>query len=171
MTVAATADSRLDDRPSADKGRTRILSMHTASGLGAAAYRRSMDDRIGFLGLGIMGRPMAANLDAAGVPLPVWNRSQPALDELIALGTSAAASVEDLFADSDVVIAMLGNESAIDGTLDRASGGIGRLFSGRVLVNMGTVSPGYSAMLAAEVRAAGGALVEAPVSGSRIPAE
>ncbi len=130
-----------------------------------------MDDRIGFLGLGIMGRPMAANLIAAGVPLTVWNRSRLAIDELVAIGATAAASVGDLFARSDVVIVMLGNESATDATLDRASGGIVRLVPGRVLVNMGTVSPGYSAGLAAEVRAADGAFVEAPVSGSRIPAE
>jgi len=130
-----------------------------------------MSDRIGFLGLGIMGRPMAGNLVAAGVRLSVWNRSQSAIDELVGLGAIAAGSVEDLFERSDVVITMLGNESAIDTTLGRADGGIGRLVPGRLLVNMGTVSPAYSVGLAAEVRTAGGAFVEAPVSGSRIPAE
>ncbi len=100
-----------------------------------------MGDRIGFLGLGIMGRPMAANLVAAGVPLTVWNRSQPALDDLVARGAAAAASVDELFAGCDVIVAMLGGESAIDATLDRAAGGIARLVRGRLLMNMGTVSP------------------------------
>ncbi len=130
-----------------------------------------MGDRIGFLGLGIMGRPMAANLVAAGVPLTVWNRSQPALDDLVARGAAAAASVDELFAGCDVIVAMLGGESAIDATLDRAAGGIARLVRGRLLMNMGTVSPAYSTALSAEILAAGGRYVEAPVSGSRVPAE
>jgi 3-hydroxyisobutyrate dehydrogenase-like beta-hydroxyacid dehydrogenase len=127
-------------------------------------------DRIGFLGLGIMGRLMATNLVKGGTSLTVWNRSQPAIDDLVDLGATAALSVAELFDCSDVVIMMLGGEDAINATLDRSADGLAALVAGKVLVNMGTVSPGYSKQLADTVHRVGGDFVEAPVSGSRVPA-
>lgn len=126
---------------------------------------------VGFLGLGVMGRPMALNLVRSGVPLTVWNRSAPALEALREEGAQVAASVADLFARCDVVLVMLANGEVIDAALGRGTPAFAGLVRGRTLVPMGTTAPEYSAELAAEVRAAGGRYVEAPVSGSRVPAE
>jgi 3-hydroxyisobutyrate dehydrogenase len=126
---------------------------------------------VGFIGLGIMGQPIARNLRRAGVPLTVWNRSRPAVEALVADGARAAASVDQVFARSRIVFVMLANADALDAVLGPAGARRTDLFAGRVLVNMGTVAPEYSQRLAADVAAAGGHYVEAPVSGSRVPAE
>jgi 3-hydroxyisobutyrate dehydrogenase len=120
---------------------------------------------IGFLGLGVMGRPMALNLARAGTPLIVWNRTAARCEPLRAAGATVAATPAEVFAAADVVIVMLANAGAIDEVVDAA------VVRARTLVHMGTTAPEYSAALAARVRAAGGRYVEAPVSGSRRPAE
>jgi 3-hydroxyisobutyrate dehydrogenase len=126
---------------------------------------------IGFLGLGTMGRPMALNLVRSGVALTVWNRSSAAVAELVAAGATPASTPFDVFNTSETIIVMLLDEIAIDGVLDRASGRLRDLVPGRTVVNMSTVAPAYSVALEAEIRASGGCYVEAPVSGSRVPAE
>ena len=126
--------------------------------------------RVGFLGLGIMGRPMATRLVRAGVPLTVWNRSSGAADALGALGAVVAPSPAEVFASCDVVLLMLADETAVDAVLGRRTPGLG-MVAGRTVVALGTTSTGFSAGLARDVEAAGGRYVEAPVSGSRVPAE
>lgn len=125
---------------------------------------------VGFLGLGVMGRPMAANLVRAGVPLVVWSRTARHCDEVCRLGARRAQTPARVFADADVVILMLADEAATDAVLARGTASFGQV-AGRTVVHMGTTSPEYSAGLAADVLAAGGRYVEAPVSGSRVPAE
>lgn len=126
--------------------------------------------RIGMIGLGTMGEPMAANLIRAGTPLVVWNRSAPSVVRTVRLGGSRASSADDLLSLCDVVLVMLADEAVIDQVLGR---GGPRFVSwqGRLLVQMATTSPEHSAGLARAVRSVGGRYVEAPVSGSRIPAE
>lgn len=124
--------------------------------------------RVGFLGLGHMGEPMAANLLRAGVPLTVWNRTPGKAAEL---GAEVAASPAEVFERCAVVIAMLANGGALDEVLGRRGASFGVEISGRTLINMGTVAPAWSRRLYDDVRAAGGHLVEAPVSGSRVPAQ
>jgi 3-hydroxyisobutyrate dehydrogenase len=114
---------------------------------------------VGFLGLGVMGRPMAANLVAAGHELVVWTRSGAPLD-----GARFADGPADVFAQADVVFLMLADAEAIDSVL-------GPYVGGRVVVHMGTTSPDYSASLREKVESDGGRYVEAPVSGSKGPAE
>jgi len=126
---------------------------------------------IGFLGLGLMGTPIATNLVRAGHPLLVWNRSPGPAARLADEGALVAPDVDAVFDRCDVVIVMLSDEAAIDDVLQRAAGRIGRRVADRMLVLMSTTSPQYSAGLAADVRAAGGRYAEAPVSGSRLPAE
>ena len=125
---------------------------------------------LGFIGLGVMGLPMARRLAAAGRALQVWSRSgTAALD-----GTphvQHAASPAEVFAQADTVLLMLANAQATDAVLARGSPEFARLVAGRTVVQMGTTAPGYSAALATDVHAAGGRYVEAPVSGSRVPAE
>ncbi|MCK2219436.1 NAD(P)-dependent oxidoreductase [Actinomadura sp. ATCC 31491] len=125
----------------------------------------------GFIGLGIMGRPMALNLARAGTPLVVWNRTPGRAGELRAAGARVAASPAEVFRQAGVVLLMLADEAAMDAVLDRGAPGFAARVAGRVVVHMGTTSPAYSSGLAADVRTAGGRYVEAPVSGSRGPAE
>ncbi len=127
--------------------------------------------RIGFIGLGIMGTPMALNLVRSGRDVIVWNRSAEKAAVLEAEGAEVAASVAALFASADVIILMLATDAAIDAVLQRGTPAFASLVAGRTLVHMGTTAPDYSKALEADVLSAGGAYVEAPVSGSRVPAE
>ena len=126
---------------------------------------------VGFLGLGLMGEPMAANLLRAGTKLVVWNRTAARTAPFLAAGADVAGSVAEVFARAPVVLAMLANGSAIDATLARGTAGFASMVAGRTLVHLGTTAPAYSHGLEADVRAAGGRYVEAPVSGSRGPAQ
>ncbi|MGW2693510.1 NAD(P)-dependent oxidoreductase [Streptomyces sp. NPDC001296] len=126
---------------------------------------------IGFIGLGVMGQPMALRLARSGTPLVVWNRTPARTEPLRAAGAEVAADPAEVFARAEIVILMLADDLAIDATLGRGTPDFAARVAGRVVVHMGTTSPGYSRDLEAEVRAAGGRYVEAPVSGSRVPAE
>lgn len=126
---------------------------------------------IGFVGLGVMGQPMARNLLDAGAPLTVWNRSPKRAADLVLHGAVVAIDVAQVFAASRIVIVMLADDRAVDAVLGREDPSFPHLVAGRTLVNMGTVPPAYSARLAADVTRHGGHYVEAPVSGSRGPAE
>jgi 3-hydroxyisobutyrate dehydrogenase len=126
---------------------------------------------VGFLGLGLMGEPMAYNLLRAGTKLVVWNRTAARTEPFRAGGADVAGSVAEVFERAPVVLAMLANGAAIDATLGRGTPEFAALVAGRTLVHMGTTAPAYSAGLEADVRAAAGRYVEAPVSGSRGPAQ
>ena len=127
-----------------------------------------MDVALGFLGLGVMGRPMAANLAAAGTGLVVWSRSPRAAAPP---GAARAATPAEVFARTETVIVMLAHAEAIDSVLGRGTPAFASQVAGHTIVHMGTTAPEYSAGLGAAVALAGGRYVEAPVSGSRKPAE
>lgn len=120
---------------------------------------------VGFLGLGVMGQPMALNLARAGIDLTVWNRTPSRAEPLRYAGAVVAPSPAALLDAADTVILMLADNRVITSVvpLDHVAG--------RTLINMGTCDPAWSARYAAEVSSAGGAYLEAPVSGSRGPAE
>lgn len=126
---------------------------------------------LGFVGLGVMGQPMALNLARAGVPLVVWNRSPRKCDALGQAGATVANAPFEVFASADPVILMLENAAATDAVLGRNTPSFAKVVGGRTIVTMGTTSAEYSAALRDDVLAAGGRYVEAPVSGSRKPAE
>lgn len=126
--------------------------------------------RVGFIGLGVMGGPMALNLVRAGTPLVVWNRTGAATDPLRAAGAAVARTPAEVFRRAGTVLLMLADDTAIDAVLARGTPEFAALVADRTVVHMGTTSPGYSRALAADVREAGGRYVEAPVSGSREPA-
>lgn len=130
-----------------------------------------MDSEIGFIGLGVMGQPMALNLARAGMAPVVWNRSAAALAVLGEAGARVADSPAQVFEQARVVIVMLADEAAIDAVLGRGTPRFATLLRDRILVHMGTTSAEYSRALEADIRAAGGGYVEAPVSGSRVPAQ
>lgn len=130
-----------------------------------------MTTQIGFIGLGVMGQPMALNLARAGMAPVVWNRSAAALAVLGEAGARVADSPAQVFEQARVVIVMLADEAAIDAVLGRGTPRFATHLRDRILVHMGTTSAEYSRALEADIRAAGGGYVEAPVSGSRVPAQ
>ncbi|RZS44273.1 3-hydroxyisobutyrate dehydrogenase [Herbihabitans rhizosphaerae] len=125
---------------------------------------------VGFIGLGVMGQLMALNMARAEIPLVVWNRTTRRTEPLRAAGATVAASPEEVFGRAEVVILMLADGAAIDTVLCRSTPGFSTKADGHTIVHMGTTSAEYSRGLEADVRAAGGRYVEAPVSGSRAPA-
>lgn len=127
--------------------------------------------QIGFIGLGIMGEPIALNLARAGTPLVVWNRSPGKYDALRAAGTAVVTNLADVFAQCRIVILMLATDEAVDTVLGRGTSDFKARVADHTIVQMGTSSTDYSRALDADIRAAGGRYVEAPVSGSRKPAE
>jgi 3-hydroxyisobutyrate dehydrogenase len=130
-----------------------------------------LDMDVGFVGLGVMGQPMALNLARSGVPLLVWNRTRDRAEPLRAAGARMAAAPAEVFRHTRVVILMLADDTAIDAVLGRGTPDFAANVAERVIVHMGTTSPEYSRGLDADVRAVGGRYVEAPISGSRKPAE
>lgn len=126
---------------------------------------------IGFIGLGLMGEPMALNLVRAGTPLVVWNRSSVKSDLLAKAGARVAKDPQDVFRECEAIILMLRDGAATDIVLGRQDPAFRSRVNGRTIINMATTSPRYSRALEADIRAQGGHYVEAPVSGSRKPAE
>ncbi|WP_429267325.1 NAD(P)-dependent oxidoreductase [Paraburkholderia sp. EB58] len=126
---------------------------------------------IGFIGLGVMGQAMALNLARAGTQLIVWNRSGERCEPLRAAGATVAESPDDIFRKARVVILMLADGDAVDAVLGRGTPQFRTNVAQHTIVHMGTTSPEYSRGLEADIRAADGSYVEAPVSGSRKPAE
>lgn len=114
---------------------------------------------------------MALNLARAGTPLVVWNRTRDRCEPLRAAGAEIADSPAEVFERAETVILMLADEAALDTVLERGTPDFAAHVAGRTVVHMGTTAPEYSAALREAVRAAGGRYVEAPVSGSRLPAE
>src|SRR3954464_14248144 len=118
-----------------------------------------------------MGRPMALNLVRAGTPLVAWNRTASRADPLRRAGATVADSPAGVFSRAGVVLVMLATEAAVDEVLRRGTLEFKAMVAGRTVVHTGTASPEWSCRLEADVRAAGGRYVEAPVSGSRGLAE
>jgi 3-hydroxyisobutyrate dehydrogenase len=130
-----------------------------------------MGQRIGFIGLGDMGVPMAGRLADAGLNPLVWSRRPESADPVIARRAERAASVDVLFDACDRVVLMLAHAEAMDEVLGRGTPDFARRVSGVTLIHMGTTPPGYSEALSAAVIEAGGQYAEVPVSGSTGPAE
>jgi len=130
-----------------------------------------MADRIGFIGLGIMGRPMARNLLKAGYHLTVWNRSQPGIDELAREGASPAASPEDVAHQSDIVITMVTDSADVEQVALGPGGIIEGGRPGLVHVDMSTISPAVTRRIASSLAEKGIEMLDAPVSGGETGAQ
>lgn len=130
-----------------------------------------MKEKIGFMGLGIMGYAMAVNIARAGYPLTVYNRTMRDLGELSALGVETAPTPKSLADRSDVVISMVTGPEAIENLLwgeDGAAQGFNR---DKTFINMSTVPPSYTKSLEQRLTPSGVCFIDAPVSGSKKPAE
>ena len=126
---------------------------------------------IGFIGLGAMGEPMALNLVKAGHCLVVWNRNAQRSRILAEAGAVVATGPGEVFARCGIILTMLTDGKALDQVLGRGTADFGPQVKGRLLVNLATNSAAYAKGLEAALLAEGGRYVEAPVSGSRVPAE
>ncbi|MGH7442947.1 MAG: NAD(P)-binding domain-containing protein, partial [bacterium] len=104
---------------------------------------------IGFIGLGVMGQPMALNLAKAGMTLTVWNRSPEKCLALAAAGARVAADPAEVFSRSAVVFLMLSGTAATNEILGRDTPAFAQNVSGRTLVSMATLPPEYSRSLEA----------------------
>jgi 2-hydroxy-3-oxopropionate reductase len=127
-------------------------------------------EQIGFIGLGVMGKPMARHLIAAGHRLTVHNRSRAAVDELAAAGAAAAASPAEVARASTVIITMLPDTPDVERVIAGENGVLSALQKGAVVIDMSSVSPVATERLATLVADAGGAMLDAPVSGGEIGA-
>jgi len=126
---------------------------------------------VGFVGLGVMGRPMARNLVRAGHRVVVWNRSPEPAAELAAAGARVARTPAELAAAAPVVLTMLPDLPHVEEVLHRDDGLLRGMGWGSVLVVMGTVSPVDVRDLGARLEPAGVSVVDAPVSGGDVGAE
>jgi 3-hydroxyisobutyrate dehydrogenase-like beta-hydroxyacid dehydrogenase len=126
---------------------------------------------IGFIGLGIMGTPMAKNLVKAGFRLTVWNRTAEKCTPLTEMGATQVASPRQVVETADITIAMLADPAAAEAVCRGEEGVVAGIRPGKGYVDMSTVAPETSQAVAIAVREAGGQFLEAPVSGSKKPAE
>jgi len=120
---------------------------------------------IGFIGLGIMGKPMARNLIKAGYQLVVHNRSRAAVDELSKEGAQAASSSKDVAARSEIVITMLPDSPDAELVYDGENGIFAGAKPGMLLIDMSSISPVVARKLAGEAQEQGLDMIDAPVSG------
>jgi len=127
--------------------------------------------KVGFIGMGIMGVPMSLNVLRGGYPLSVCNRSADKCAPLIREGAGKADTPKKLAEWADVVILMLTGPEAVRETLDGENGLLSGMSSGKTLINMSTVSPAFSEELNQQLSRRSLFFIDAPVSGSKKPAE
>ena len=121
--------------------------------------------RIGFIGLGIMGKPMAKNLLKAGYELVVFDVVEAPLKEVVAAGAKAGTSPKDVASQSDIIITMLPNSPHVKKAILGKDGVIEGVKAGSILVDMSSIAPLASREVSAELAAKGAEMLDAPVSG------
>jgi len=129
-----------------------------------------MKETIGFIGLGLMGRPMAKNLLEAGYPLVVHSRSQGPVDDLVASGAARAASPADVARQATRIITMVPDSPDVARVLEGRDGVFSTMQRGTIVIDMSSIAPGVARRLAARASELGGAMLDAPVSGGDIGA-
>ncbi len=129
-----------------------------------------MATRIGFIGLGVMGAPMARNLLAADFEVVAWNRSPEPLGALVEAGARAADGPTAVASEADILITILKDDPVVREVLGGPDGAIAAARAGSLVVDMSTVSPALARELAAEAGARGVAFLDAPVSGGDVGA-
>ncbi|EEF37779.1 glyoxylate/succinic semialdehyde reductase 1 [Ricinus communis] len=126
---------------------------------------------VGFLGLGIMGKAMATNLIKSGFKVTVWNRTLSKCSELVNLGASIGESPAAVVKKCKTTIAMISDPAAALSVAFDKDGVLEEICSGKGYIDMSTVSPETSIKISSAITAKGGSFLEAPVSGSKQPAE
>jgi 2-hydroxy-3-oxopropionate reductase len=126
--------------------------------------------RIGFIGLGIMGKPMAANLLAAGHQMTVHNRSRGAVQELTEQGAQPAGSPREVAGASEVVITMLPDSPEVEEVVLGKGGVLEGIHEGALYIDMSTIAPASFRRIAEQLSERGVEAVDAPVSGGEVAA-
>ena len=129
-----------------------------------------MSETVGFIGLGVMGRPMARNLLKKEFAVVVHSRSQGPVDEIVEAGATRGASAADVARQADIIITMLPDGPDVAQVLEGEEGVFAGLQSGSVIVDMSTIAPGTARRLADAAAARGSSMLDAPVSGGEIGA-
>jgi 3-hydroxyisobutyrate dehydrogenase len=127
--------------------------------------------KLGFVGLGNMGNPLAMNLLKAGFGVSVFNRTKEKEAPLLAAGAKKAASLKDLMETSEVVLTMLSNDAAVKEVFEGPDGLLSAAQPGKTIINMSTVSPETSRYLNTICKQQQLHFIDAPVSGSVKPAQ
>ncbi|MDQ7989760.1 MAG: NAD(P)-dependent oxidoreductase [Candidatus Dactylopiibacterium sp.] len=126
--------------------------------------------RIGFIGLGIMGRPMALNLIGAGHELAVWSRREASLEPLLAAGARGCRSAAEVAAQSEIVISMVADAPDVEQVTLGPQGVAEGAAAGLIHVDMSTIAPSAARSIAERLAARGVSMLDAPVSGGEIGA-
>jgi 2-hydroxy-3-oxopropionate reductase len=129
-----------------------------------------MPEIVGFIGLGLMGRPMAKNLLAKGYSLVVHSRSPGPVDDLVAAGAARAASPADVARRSTRIVTMLPDSPDVEQVLEGPSGVFSALQTGTILIDTSSIAPIAARRLADRARTLGATMLDAPVSGGEIGA-
>lgn len=124
-----------------------------------------MLETIGFIGLGVMGKPMAHNLLKAGYPLIVHNRRQEVTNEFLAAGARTAERPQDIAAQSNIIITMLPDTPQVEEVLTGPEGVLAGAHQGLIVIDMSTISSTATRTLAAQLAEHGISVLDAPVSG------
>ncbi|MGA8260002.1 MAG: NAD(P)-dependent oxidoreductase [Arenicellales bacterium] len=131
---------------------------------------QAADKTIGFIGLGLMGKPMARNLHKAGYSLVIHNRSREVVDELSAEGMKPASSAKSLAEQVDAVIVMVSDTPSVERVLLEDDGVLKGLTPPLLVIDMGTTAVDATRRFASRIEEAGGMFVDAPVSGGEVGA-
>jgi len=137
---------------------------------GVTVYHAAMSDTVGFIGLGVMGRPMARNLLKRGYPLIVHSRSRGAVDELAALGAEVAQSPSAVARRSTRIVTMLPDGPDVVKVVTGAAGIFDGLQPNTIIIDMSTIAPATARRMAGEAASRGATFLDAPVSGGEIGA-
>jgi 2-hydroxy-3-oxopropionate reductase len=130
----------------------------------------TMAQTVGFIGLGVMGRPMAKNLLKRGFSLVVHSRSQGPVQELVAAGAARAGSPADVARRATRIVTMLPNSPDVELVLEGADGIFSAMQPGTLLIDTSSIAPAVARRLAARAESLGAAMLDAPVSGGEIGA-
>ncbi|MDU2241408.1 MAG: NAD(P)-dependent oxidoreductase, partial [Paenibacillus sp.] len=122
--------------------------------------------KIGFIGLGTMGAPMALNLLKAGYPVTVFNRTASKAAPLAEQGAAVASSPKEAAAGADVVITMVSNDESIVEVYEGTEGLLAGIRPGTTVIDCSTISPALVKRLASQIAELGGTFLDAPVTGS-----
>ena len=125
---------------------------------------------IGFIGLGLMGKPMAKNLLKAGFPLVVHSRSQPPVEELVAAGAERATTPADVARRATRIITMLPDSPDVENVLEAPDGVFSAIRAGSIIIDCSSIAPSVARRLAREAETRDAMMLDAPVSGGEIGA-
>ncbi len=126
--------------------------------------------KIGFIGLGLMGSGMSMNLVKAGFPVTVWNRTASKMETLIEAGAKGAGSPKEVAENSDIVVSIVTDSQDVEEVILGPEGAIHGARSGAVVIDMSTISPSVTRLIAEELGEKGVRMLDGPVSGGAIGA-